>query len=217
MKYFLWVAALISLIGGHWLIAALFTLGAVFYPLIEKILKRQTKPAIEQAAVVEPQAGALPWANDVKNWTLTHLDDKGLTALDLAAYQKHLFKHFLLLRSQVLSDAEFLPIARGTAWSLFLRTQLLIVGSDQKISPEDVLIAMFAVMPDYPSFCGLKEALYGTIPIQQVGKMQMVEGEMYAFMVTYLSGDADWSANAIKKAQVSATEYWTNNAKPQYQ
>jgi len=160
---------------------------------------------------VESDASTPTWIGELKQWIAIRFEDENLTLINSEPYRKFLFQQVVSLRSRVLNEGDFVTACKATAWSLLFRAQIFIVGLELNKSPDDVLTSMFAVLPEYPSYRSHEDIFRDQIPMREVGKMQLVEGEMYSLLFTYFSQETDWFEKTLKETRRVAEEYWTKN------
>jgi len=162
---------------------------------------------------LDPKA-ATTWLPEVKTWIAVRLDKEEFAHLCTPGYSEYLYARVSQLRAMFLTEDEFLKACRGTAWGLIFRTQLFIAGLECNETQSDIVAAMFAVLPEYPSFYSFQDALIGSVPMRDLAKMQMLEGEMFSVVIRYLSQDANWFEKTMTDTQALAVKYWDDKQQP---
>ncbi len=155
------------------------------------------------------------WFKDLKNWIESRFEDSSLKSIDSVSYRQHLYRNVVRLRSMVLTDAELMSPLKGTAFSLIFSTQLYIVGTERNQDRPTTLAAMFAVLPDYPSFYALEKVKSdASISLPDIARMFFLEGEMFSVLYLFLSGDKDYFQNTLASATELASKYWDKHQQP---
>lgn len=170
--------------------------------------KTPPKSSIHLADHPSAEDGSPTWLSDLKAWVSKRTRECRFSSLDLASYEQQLCTKVLSFRNRVLTDEEFGLLCRATSCSLFLRSQLIIGAMERHASMQDALAAVFAVLPEYPSYWTYQQSLNGSISPRDIGTMQMLEGEMFGVLATHFLHEAGWIEKSLAEAKYLADKYW---------
>ena len=181
---------------------------------------REKKKSIPTTPMAAPVAPPPPppnlvkplWMSELPGWAAVRLADEDLTTAASAQYCEELFESVRRLRTTVLTEIDFARTCRVTAQALLLRTQLMVTGLNADVSAYEILVAMFAVFPEYQSFYRFEDVIGDSISLRDFGKLQMFEAEMFSVLASNLLGESEWLGDSIKSMNQAAHTYWEDHA-----